>query len=221
MVERGNYDLVLMDMQMPNVDGLQATRMIRAIPGPKGRVPIIAMTANALAGDRELCIDAGMDDYIPKPVDRRRLSAMLARWSATIAAPAMAPPPAATRPVAPAEVAADTIVMVDASVQAGLVDDLGSNEVTALLSTFFADAEDLLAEAEAGCAAADPARVALATHSIKGSAANLGFPRVAMMAARAEQTARAGNGELAAPVALLRGAVREVSQQLAADAPVR
>ncbi len=215
MVERGNYDLVLMDMQMPNVDGLQATRLIRALPGPKGRIPIIAMTANALAGDRETCIDAGMDDYIAKPVDRRRLAAMLARWSA-----AVVPPPPLQR-VEPASVAVDTIEMVDAAVRAGLADDLGRDELAALMATFFIDTEQLLAEAEAACKAADLRRVALVAHSIKGSAGNVGFPRVARAAARAEQAARSGNGDVAAEIALLRGAVREVSQPVPADTPGR
>ncbi|MBX9633759.1 MAG: response regulator, partial [Magnetospirillum sp.] len=80
-LERGNYDLVLMDMQMPSVDGIAATAMIRALPGPKSRVTIIAMTANAMNGDRERCLAAGMNDYISKPIDRRRLAAMLGKWA--------------------------------------------------------------------------------------------------------------------------------------------
>jgi len=54
--------------------------MIRALPGPKGRVPIVAMTANAMESDRLQCLEAGMDDYLPKPIDRRRLKAVLDRW---------------------------------------------------------------------------------------------------------------------------------------------
>jgi signal transduction histidine kinase/ActR/RegA family two-component response regulator len=80
MVEQGDYRMVLMDMQMPRVDGLAATRMIRALPGLCARVPIIAMTANAMESDRLLCLEGGMDDYLPKPIDRRRLKAMLERW---------------------------------------------------------------------------------------------------------------------------------------------
>jgi len=80
MVERADYDMILMDMQMPRVDGMTATRMIRALPGPKGRVPIVAMTANAMESDRLQCLEAGMDDYLPKPIDRRRLKAVLDRW---------------------------------------------------------------------------------------------------------------------------------------------
>jgi PAS domain S-box-containing protein len=73
------YDLVLMDMQMPEVDGLAATRQLRAMP-PYKRTPILAMTANAFGDDRRACLDAGMDDHIAKPVDPELLYAMLGRW---------------------------------------------------------------------------------------------------------------------------------------------
>ena len=67
MASRKQYDVVLMDVQMPNMSGIDATQKIRRLPGPNADVPIIAMTANAMQGDRESCIDAGMDDYLTKP----------------------------------------------------------------------------------------------------------------------------------------------------------
>ena len=73
------YDLVLMDMQMPVMDGLEATRRLRELPG-YGQVPIIAMTANAFAEDRQHCMAAGMDDFIGKPANPDRLYRMLYRW---------------------------------------------------------------------------------------------------------------------------------------------
>jgi CheY-like chemotaxis protein len=73
------YDIILMDVQMPEMDGLEATRIIRA---DKDIQPIIiAMTANAMAGDREVCLQAGMDDYISKPIKLEEMINMLEKWA--------------------------------------------------------------------------------------------------------------------------------------------
>jgi signal transduction histidine kinase/CheY-like chemotaxis protein len=81
-LRNGRFDAVLMDMQMPVMDGLEATRRIRAHEAGASRVPIIAMTANAMTGDRERCVDAGMDDYIAKPINANELFARLQAWTA-------------------------------------------------------------------------------------------------------------------------------------------
>ncbi|MGQ0697866.1 MAG: response regulator [Panacagrimonas sp.] len=77
---RADYDAVLMDVQMPVMDGLDATRRIRALDSPRASVPIIAMTANAMAEDRQRCLDAGMNDHLGKPVDVSRLHTTLTKW---------------------------------------------------------------------------------------------------------------------------------------------
>lgn len=73
-------DVVLMDITMPVLDGLEATRRIRALPGERAAIPIVAITANAMKGDDQLCLDAGMDDYVSKPIDRARLLSKVTRW---------------------------------------------------------------------------------------------------------------------------------------------
>ena len=74
------YDLIFMDVQMPNLDGYGATKAIKSMKNPNQSTPIIAMTANAMQGDREQCLAAGMDDYLAKPIQKERLREMLLRW---------------------------------------------------------------------------------------------------------------------------------------------
>ncbi|MEL6824362.1 MAG: response regulator, partial [Calditrichota bacterium] len=79
-VQRIPYDMVLMDMQMPEMDGLEATRCIRKLTNPDvAEIPIVALTANAMTGDRERCIEAGMDDYITKPINVSQLFDVMSR----------------------------------------------------------------------------------------------------------------------------------------------
>ena len=106
-VARGNYALVLMDCQMPEMDGFAATAAIRRAEAKSSHLPIIAMTANAMQGDREQCLAAGMDDYIAKPIDVAQLAALLAEWLPTDAAsevPTSAVPSAPTFGPSPAAI---------------------------------------------------------------------------------------------------------------------
>jgi CheY-like chemotaxis protein len=80
-VQERRYDLVLMDMQMPLMDGITAAETIRALSGPEREVPIIALTANALVGQREICLAAGMNSFLTKPIQPDALYEAILRWS--------------------------------------------------------------------------------------------------------------------------------------------
>jgi len=96
-VRRSDYDIVLMDVQMPELDGIQATRQIRQLPAPKGKVHIIALTADAMSGARDQYIAAGMDDYVSKPVNPTTLLAKLAEFALTMSSKPKNPPAARRR----------------------------------------------------------------------------------------------------------------------------
>jgi CheY-like chemotaxis protein len=91
------YDLILMDVQMSVMDGLQATRLIRAIGGVAGAVSIVAMTANTMRHDQDACLAAGMNDFVSKPIDAKSFLAVVAGFVATEAADAKAPRQADSR----------------------------------------------------------------------------------------------------------------------------
>jgi|GEM_PF-1264520 len=113
---RSSYDLILMDVQMPKMDGVAATARIRSLSGDSGRVPIIAVTANAMAGDRERYLAAGMDDYVSKPIDPARLAKVIARFAPRGAAPA-------EEKITPVVMEADS-VSADAEALAPVLDEL-------------------------------------------------------------------------------------------------
>ena len=177
-LQEGEYDLILMDMQMPNMDGIAATRAIRALPGRTGQVSIIAMTANAMEDDRNACLAAGMDDYIAKPIDRHRLAGVLAQWQSR-------------QPHTPRIAPAVPTGLIDEEAQADLRDALGDEDFDRLIATFEASLPTRLETIRAAIAAGQPERAAAEAHSIKGSAANLGMVHLAACAGSVETLYRA------------------------------
>ena len=182
-VERQTYDVVLMDVQMPELDGFEASREINR-RWPAARPRIVAMTANAMQGDRELCVAAGMDDYVAKPIRVEELVAALERSPAhRDAGPA----------AGPAEPAAPAAGAIDRAVFDRLVATTGGPFVAELIETFGEDARELLATLRRALAATDRDAFRRAAHSLKSTAESLGASGLAALARELEAAARAGS----------------------------
>ncbi|MCS0660649.1 response regulator [Massilia terrae] len=202
-VRRGEYDAVLMDCQMPVMDGFAATGAIRREEQEAGRgrtLPVIAITANALQGDREACLAAGMDDYLSKPFTQQQLAAVIGRWIAL--------PLAATRhhgdeaPTLPPEsvevIHRDVINRAALDNIRALSRDGGDALVQKVIAAYVGDTPQHLQTLRRAIAGADSGSVRKVAHSLKSASANVGAQQLAQLCKELEHLGRAETTEGAA-----------------------
>jgi len=205
-LERARPDLVLMDCQMPVLDGFEATRLIRSheaaarIDGKlDSRLPVVALTANAMEGDRQRCIECGMDDYLTKPLTRERLAGALARW---LPAREDTGPAAGTGGTAQSSGAATAARLTAPA--ASVLDSAALDRIRALqrngapallrkvIGLYLADSRGLLDALRHAASASDAQGLRQAAHTLKSSSASLGATQLAEHCKSLEAAARSG-----------------------------
>jgi CheY-like chemotaxis protein len=181
------YSAVLMDCHMPVMDGFAATREIRRREGAGGRIPIIAMTAGAMAEDRDRCLAVGMDDYVSKPVSLTAVEEALHRW-------VQKSPEASPAQAAPSDDEHDETV-IDVQRQS-MLRELGPDDgwglLPAAVSAFLSDYPLTLSEMRDAAEAGSAARVRESAHKLKGASANIGAVRVSTLCDQIEDAAVSG-----------------------------
>jgi PAS domain S-box-containing protein len=182
------YDLILMDIGMPEMDGIEATRTIRAMDEPKAGVPVVAVTAHVMRGERESLLAQGFDDYVAKPIDRAALVDCLKRW---------------------VEEEDDGLTILDSSVSSGqggdpeaaidrsvleqLLEDVGRENAGPVIDAFIGELEAQAVVLDGAAAENDLEAMGQYAHRLKGSAASFGALRLSDVSAAIEQAAKAGD----------------------------
>ena len=191
-ISSADYAAVLMDIQMPEMDGYEATAAIRSLEDPDKRgTPIVAMTANVMAGDREKAISAGMNDYLPKPVKTEDLRAALERWTQ----PAPTGDGAAEDGTTTLEPDDGRPVLDHAILEniRGLQEEDEPDLLTELVEVFEWDVPPRLATLWEALEGGDAGTIESTSHTLKGSAGNLGVARMAETARLLHEAGRAGD----------------------------
>jgi CheY-like chemotaxis protein len=189
---QGSFDLILMDCHMPEMDGFEATREIRGRERITGRrMPIIALTANAMAQDREECLNAGMDDHLSKPFSMQTLEDMLERWMPKAAAQAKDAARKAQRAALDSEVLDRQVLEQLSKVLTNGKPELLSR----VINLYLVESPKLMARLKQAAAASDAPEIARAAHSLKSSSGNVGAKVLSAYCADIEASARRSDTE--------------------------
>jgi signal transduction histidine kinase/CheY-like chemotaxis protein/HPt (histidine-containing phosphotransfer) domain-containing protein len=203
----GEYDAILMDIQMPGMDGYQATRSIRSQEqrekqekrgGPVRRTPVIALTANAMQGDRQECLDAGMDDYLTKPFRRDELLELLRRWLPAAGDPATTGG-TSDHAGTDREPAPDSVALAPALLDRRALDAIrelsperGATILARVIDSYLLSAPDQLEALRRALVDKDAKTLQTQAHSLKSSSANVGARELSALAREVEALGRAG-----------------------------
>ena len=216
------FDLILMDISMPEMDGFEALAAIRAEEPPGRHVPIVAITAHAMKGDRERCLEAGFDDYLAKPIRSAELRAVLEAVDVAevedVDGPGGPPPTLAAPPAVAAPAAAPPQPSGEFRYREALA-GLGDDEelLAEVIGLFLDDYPRLVAEMDAAAAGGDMAALARSAHTIRGVASNFAIPVVIDLARDVESAAKRGEaGPIAAGLVALKAAIDRVQPELRA-----
>jgi len=182
------YDIVFMDCNMPELDGFAATAAIRASEGKNHHTVIIAMTANALKGDREKCLSSGMDDYVSKPVSQQELAGVIGRWSA--------PPSTGGAPAHIQDPVLEETPAID-STRLDELADLGDEEdphwLITILQKFEEDASSRIVKLVVAAETGSPKDLEQVAHALKGSCGNVGANAMAAIAHQLQTMGKSGS----------------------------
>ena len=199
-MRKGGIDLVLMDMQMPVMDGMEATRQIRLINNKFRDVPIVGLTANAFAESRDLCLSAGMNDFITKPINREKLESTLKKWRSRLSErPTEILPPRQQKPEGQPKGYTDPLSengftrplrepVISQVRRHMLREELGDKTAVRLTEVFWNDLRGQVLELQKTTNMTDPVATRRIFHTIKGSAETIGFTAIAEASSQTRDT---------------------------------